>query len=77
MFPLFLLYRTPRIRSAKDCFQGVVNVDTNWDIWLLEPSYIHSSTMDPPGSDLTVSQLLFALKWKLERLRTTEGLNIK
>lgn len=32
---------------------------------------------DPPGSDLTVSQLLFALKWKLERLRSTEALDTK
>jgi hypothetical protein len=32
--------------------------------------------MDPPGSDLTVSQLLFALKWKLDRLPTMEASNM-
>jgi hypothetical protein len=65
------------LRNNSVVFNAWVNVDTHWDIWLHQPPYIHSSTMDPPGSDLSVSQLLFALKWKLDRLQTMEGLNIK
>ena len=40
-------------------------------------TFFPSTTMDPPGSDFTVSQLLIALKWKLDLLQTMEALDTK
>lgn len=41
------------------------------------PYILPSTTMDPPGSDFTVSQLLFALKWKLDLQQTMEAVDTK
>lgn len=39
--------------------------------------FLPSTTMDPPGSNLTVSQLLFALKGELDRLQAMEASDAK